>query len=66
MMLVFHGSNMKCLKRQRRVVIISLESLIAIFVHRQQNLNSEVMSKDNKQKSGKKNKHIENIEQSPT
>lgn len=30
----------------------------------EQNLNSEVMSKENKQKSGKKNKHIENIEQS--
>lgn len=45
---------MKCLKGQTRIVIISLHSLIAVVVHRWQNLNSEVMSKKNKQKSGKR------------
>lgn len=52
---------MKCLKGQARIVIISLHSLIAVFVHRRQNLNSEVMSKKNKQKSGEREKkRIEN------
>lgn len=56
---------MKCLKGQTRIVIISLHSLIAVFVPRRQNLNSEVMSKKNKQKKViKENKRIENIEQS--